>query len=91
MPEVVGDNTALTTLDLSGNAIKRLPDTVNSLSSLTFLDLSHNELNASPFLPVGRKESGPRLVSLEVLRLDNNRLEEGPAAVETLKTLTELE
>eukprot|EP00904_Undaria_pinnatifida_P013165 jgi/Undpi1/897/HiC_scaffold_10.g04361.m1 len=91
VPEVVGDNTALTTLDLSGNAIKRLPDTVNSLSSLTFLDLSHNELNASPFLPVGRKESGPRLVSLEVLRLDNNRLEEWPAAVETLKTLTELD
>ena len=91
MPEVIGDNTALTALDLSGNAIKRLPGTINSLSSLTFLDLSHNELEASPILPVGRKEQGPRLVSLQVLRLDNNRLGVGPSALETLKTLVELE
>ncbi|CAN0507243.1 unnamed protein product [Laminaria digitata] len=88
---VIGDNTALTTLDLSGNAMKRLPSAINSLSSLVFLDLSHNQLDANPILPVGRKEQGPRLASLEVLRLDGNRLEAGPAAVETLKTLTELE
>ena len=91
VPEVIGDNTALTALDLNGNAIKRLPGTINSLSSLVRLDLSQNELDANPILPVGRKEPGPRLVSLQVLRLDGNRLEVGPAAVETLKTLTELE
>lgn len=91
VPDCLGDNKALTNLDLSGNAIKSLPDTINSLSLLTSLDVSCNQLDNCAVLPVGRKERGSRLVSLEVLRLDSNRLTVGPAAVETLKTLTELE
>ncbi|CAM9407149.1 unnamed protein product, partial [Ectocarpus sp. 6 AP-2014] len=91
VPDIVGDNTALTNLNLSGNSLKGLPHTINSLSDLTRLDLSDNKLKTHSILPVGRKQKGPRLVSLEVLRLDGNRLTEGPEMVETFKTLTELD
>lgn len=90
VPALVGDNTALTNLDLSGNKIIGFPDTFNSLSSLIFLDLSNNKLENVSIFPLGKKERGMRLVSLEVLRLENNSLTEGPAAVETLSGLTEL-
>lgn len=89
VPALVGDNTALTNLDLGGNKIIGLPDTLNSLSSLTVLDLSNNNLETVSILPL-EKDRGMRLVSLEVLRLENNSLTEGPAAVETLTGLTEL-
>ncbi|CAM9211411.1 unnamed protein product, partial [Ectocarpus fasciculatus] len=91
VPATVGDSTALTNLNLSGNGLKGLPDTINSLSALTRLDLSDNKLKTHSILPVGRKQKGPRLVSLEVLRLEGNRLTEGPDMVETFKTLTELD
>lgn len=87
---MVGENKALTNLNLSGNSLKGLPDTINSLSELTHLNLSGNKLKSLPMLPVGRKEKGPRLASLETLRLEGNRLTDGPAAVETFKTLTDL-
>lgn len=87
---MVGDNKALTNLDLSGNSLKGLPDTINSLSELVRLNLSNNKLKSLPILPVGRKEKGPRLASLETLRLEHNRLSEGPPAVETFATLTDL-
>ena len=81
----------MTYLDLSGNSLKGLPDAINSLSALTHLDLSDNKLKSHSILPVGRKQKGSRLKSLEVLRLNGNRLTEGPAAVETFQTLTDLE
>lgn len=87
---MVGENKALTNLNLSGNSLKGLPDTINSLSELTHLNLSGNKLKSLLMLPVGRKEKGPRLASLETLRLEGNRLTDGPAAVETFKTLTDL-
>eukprot|EP00752_Nemacystus_decipiens_P011953 g10598.t1 len=90
VPDVVGENKALTNLDLSGNSLKDLPDTINSLSELVHLNLSSNKLKSLPIHPVGRKERGPRLASLETLRLEGNRLTEGPAAVETFATLTDL-
>lgn len=91
VPDSLGDNTALTNLDLSGNTIKSLPDTINSLSLLTFLDLSHNELANHAILPVGRKQRGSRLVSLQTFQLAHNHLTVGPAALESLTTLTNLE
>lgn len=90
VPDVVGENKALTNLGLSGNSLKGLPDTINSLSELVHLNLSNNKLKSLPIRPIGRKEKGPRLASLETLRLENNRLSEGPAAVETFSTLTDL-
>lgn len=90
VPDVVGDNKALTNLNLSGNNLKGLPDTINSLSELIHLNLSDNKLKSLPILPVGRKERGPRLASLETLRVEGNRLAEGPAALESFTTLTDL-
>eukprot|EP00903_Cladosiphon_okamuranus_P008234 g7927.t1 len=90
VPDVVGGITALTNLDLSGNNLKVLPGTINSLSELIHLNLSDNKLRTLPILPVGRKERGPRLALVETLRLEHNRLTEGPAAVETFTTLTDL-
>lgn len=90
VPDLVGENKALTNLNLSGNSLKGLPDTINSLSELINLNLSDNKLKSLSFLPVGRKERGPRLASVETLRLEGNRLTEGPAPVETFTTLTDL-
>ncbi|CAM9251020.1 unnamed protein product [Scytosiphon promiscuus] len=91
VPDVVGDNTALTSLNLSSNSFKSIPDTINSLTDLTRLELSDNKISILPIFPIGRKGKGPRLASLEILKLERNRLTEGPAAVETFKTLTELD
>lgn len=90
VPDVIGDNKALTNLDLSGNSLRGLPATMNSLSELTHLNLSDNKLKSLAILPMGKKEKGARLASLETLRLEGNRLTEGPAAVETYQTLTDL-
>lgn len=91
VPEGLDGNSALTYLNLSDNAIRRLPVAINSLSSLASLDVSRNELETTEIQPIRRRERGPRLDSLETLRLAHNQLREAQPGIETLTTLTELE
>ncbi|GIM15864.1 hypothetical protein Vretimale_18551, partial [Volvox reticuliferus] len=70
-------------VDLSRNAIARLPPELGLLSTLTTLDISHNQL---PELPVTLS----MLSCLKLLDVSNNRLQELPAGLAGLPALAAL-
>jgi internalin A len=83
VPESVGNLTALTTLDLSGNQLTAVPEPVGNLTALTWLDLSGNQLTAVP-------ESVGNLTALTWLDLSGNQLIAVPESVGNLTALARL-
>lgn len=77
--------TKLRVLDLSHNALPKVPEGLGALSELTELDLSHNNLweDALP-------DSLSNLSRLTTLKLDHNALLSFPSALPALTTLTYL-
>jgi internalin A len=82
-PESLGDLTAITSLDLSGNQLTVLPEWLGKLTALTDLDLRNNQLAVLP-------ESLGDLTSLEKLILYQNRLTALPESLGNLTALTYL-
>ena len=59
MPESLGNLTALTELDLSGNQLTAVPESLGNLTALTELDLSGNQLTALPVRLAGSLDWRP--------------------------------
>ena len=84
LPEWLGNLTALTSLDLSGNRLTELPEWLGNLTALTSLDLSGNGLTSLP-------EWLGNLTALTRLDLSGNQLTELPEWLGNLTALTSLD
>ena len=80
VPAVIGQLTALTYLNLSGNQLTSVPTEIGQLTSLEQLELSLNQLTSLP------AEIG-QLTSLTVLGLEANQLTSVPAEIGQLTSL----
>ena len=80
----MGNLTALTTLDLSGNQLAAVPESLGNLTALTTLSLSGNQLAAVP-------ESLGNLTALTTLDLSGNQLAAVPESRGNLTALTTLD
>lgn len=67
LPQVIGQFSNVTNLDISNNQLTFIPEALFQLSELTYLDLSSNQLTSIP-------EGLFKLSKLTVLRLSNNQL-----------------
>jgi Leucine-rich repeat (LRR) protein len=80
LPGIIGNLTALTTLDLHANQISVIPEAVGNLANLTTLDLHNNLISAIPDV-IGN------LTNLEEIYLQVNRLSAIPDAIGNLANL----
>jgi internalin A len=83
VPDSIGQLTALTTLNLTGNQLTAVPDSIGQLTALTELDLSGNQLTEVP-------DSIGQLTALTYLNLSDNQLTEVPDSIGQLTALTYL-
>ncbi|MEP3115459.1 MAG: leucine-rich repeat domain-containing protein, partial [Nisaea sp.] len=106
LPDRLGDLTALTSLDVSGNRLGSLPDRLGDLTALTSLDVSSNRLGSLPdrlgdltaltSLDVSRNQLGSLpdrlgdLTALTSLDVSGNQLGSLPDRLGDLTTLTSL-
>lgn len=79
----IGVLTALRSLSLDSNYLKRLPDSLCCLTGLTFLDVANNRLRR---LPAGVTQ----LIALETVNLAENNLRELPLGFTALSRLASL-
>ncbi|XP_067934863.1 uncharacterized protein [Watersipora subatra] len=90
VPEVVTKLTSLEELDLSCNPINELPDSFIQLQKLKVLRITGNSVLSIPFGLQTVPEVVTKLTSLEELDLSNNRINELPDSLGSLKSLRKL-
>lgn len=83
IPELIGNLTHLTSLDLSGNRLTALPESIGELSNLQYLNVSKNALKTLP-------ETIGCLTSLRHLDIQMNKIEELPMTIGLCTQLVEL-
>ncbi|CAN6902093.1 unnamed protein product [Brassica oleracea] len=84
LPEALGNNVSLVSLNLSRNDLKLLPDTISGLEKLEELDVSSNLLESLP-------DSFGLLLNLRVLNVSGNKLTYLPESITQCRSLVELD
>jgi len=106
LPDEVGDFTALTRIDLSGNLLKKLPESIGRLKKLDCLLAYDNKISALPesFSGLGSlrhldvrlnnlkkfPEQITELGKLEILYIESNSIKAVPEKISRLKFLNQL-